>query len=191
MMSSAIKIEDVSDSRISIEPDIWGVTITVPSRKNWFGMVFMSVWLCGWVYSFIRTLDFTTFETFDFRGDLFLLFWLGGWTAGGILVLYKILKMMIGQETLVAKKSILRRSFRFLVLIGGKNYHLSSVRNFRWIDNSKIRGENSSNSARSNIGKLQFEYGPKTITCCKGVDAGEGAAIIKAIAKAAGRYDIT
>ena len=76
-------IEDTFNGRAKINSDGLRLIIQIPSKKNWFIILFLLVWMGGWYmgeFSSIRELMAT-----DKLGDEgFLIFWLLGWTLGGL-----------------------------------------------------------------------------------------------------------
>ena len=60
------------------------IEIEIPTKKNWFTILFMGVWLGGWSMGEMSAIN-TLFVSNDGlgSGNYFMMFWLFGWTIGG------------------------------------------------------------------------------------------------------------
>jgi len=71
-------MEKPYNGRAIINEGSYGLGITIPTKKNWFLIIFLGAWLCGWVSGEISAIK--SFITADFieRGigsvNLFMLF---------------------------------------------------------------------------------------------------------------------
>ena len=87
--------------RAKINETIREFIIEVPSRKNWFIIIFMSLWLGGWFLGEVSVIGILTGMFGNNEGEFatpFLLFWLSGWTIGGFFAIRLLLWMIAGKE---------------------------------------------------------------------------------------------
>ncbi len=97
--------------RFQVESLDTATRITIPSRKNWFIILFLGFWLMGWAFGEIMVLGIIGTSVFaaavgktpdasaGFLGvSGFLLFWLAGWTVGGGYAIYLFLWQVTGKE---------------------------------------------------------------------------------------------
>ena len=62
--------------------------VTIPTKKNWFLLVFITVWLCGWTIGWLSATGALTFSG-GTGIDAFLAVWLTLWTIGGFFIKLK------------------------------------------------------------------------------------------------------
>ena len=163
---------------VSDGPD--GLTFVVPSRRQWFAMLFLPVWLVGWLFG----------EVFAVRGlisgkgpSLFLLVWLTMWTLGGGLALLGWLWMLAGRERLVVKPGVLVHRLELFGLHRTREYDLSQVRNLK-VSPESFNPWNMGSSFRMwglGGGVVSFDYGARTIRVAASVDEAEGRMIVNRI----------
>ena len=73
-----------------------GMEITIPVKRNWFILLFLSFWLCGWLFGEIFVP--TQFLHAGTTVGLFMLAWLGMWTIFGLFAIYAWLWQLNGKE---------------------------------------------------------------------------------------------
>jgi len=99
--------------------------ITIPSKKNWFQILFMGFWLVGWAFGEVTVLG-SLISGEGFGGpSLFMIAWLGGWTIGGGYALYILFWQLLGNEIIQVSNSTIIQAAPFLVLASPKNIQLS------------------------------------------------------------------
>jgi hypothetical protein len=106
----------INNGKAKIENSIGSLKISIPSKKNWFALIFGTVWLGGWYFGFKSASSILLSggeENIGANG--FMLFWLIGWTVGGVAIISILLWGYFGQEEFIRtdKKFILTK--RFLV----------------------------------------------------------------------------
>ena len=156
--------------------------ITIPSRKHWFQIPFLSVWLIFWSFGWLAA--FTELATVPSGGSLFLLVWLTFWTVGGLYAFSSLLWLLVGCEILSIStdKFVMRRQIGPL----GRTRAFASLdlRDFRVTPVSRPwYGRH-----RQNLpvfwqfdGPITFDYGARTYYCGDGVDEAEAKQIVKLI----------
>lgn len=156
--------------------------ITIPSRKHWFQIPFLVVWLIFWSFGWVSAAAGLTSGLGG--ASLFLLGWLTLWTAGGLMAFSSLLWMLIGCEIIKisADKVIIRRQIASLGWT--KAFATLELHDFRVTPASRPwYGRN-----RQNLqllwhfdGPITFDYGARTYHCGDGVDEAEAKQIVKLI----------
>lgn len=176
-------IKQPYNGRARVEHSGTDLIITIPSRKNWFVILFLTAWMGGWAMGELFALGglFTSDEGFI---DLFLLFWLAGWTLGGIFAGGVLLWSLFGKEKITTSKGtlILSRGLGPFTFIN-KNFHFHEIQNLEINDRESpgilIRGKKSTSSFWNITGgTLRFDYGMKTIKFASGIDLAEARHIL-------------
>lgn len=158
------------------------LVITIPSRKHWFQIPFLAVWLIFWSFGWFAA--FTGLALAPGGGHLFLLLWLTFWTVGGLFAFSTLLWMLVGREkiTVSADKFIIRRQ------IGS----LGWSKTFATLDLCDLRvapavrpwygrKHNNLQFLWQFDGPITFDYGARTYHCGDGVDEAEAKQIVKLI----------
>lgn len=173
-------IENPSRGRATITDDLSGFRVELPTKKNWFIILFLCFWFCGWIMgeSFaIGTL---------FKGDtpifanLFMLVWLGAWTTGGVAVVSIILWQLKGKETIVLENNILTIEKNLGIIKRKKQYDANQIENLKLstIDSHPMNNIQFSTPIGNKAGKLCFSYGMKTVRFLMDVDEAEAQFIL-------------
>jgi hypothetical protein len=162
-----------------------GLTFVVPSRRQWFGILFLPVWLIGWLLGEVFALR----EVVSGKGPVpFLLVWLTMWTLGGGLAALSWLWMVAGKERLTVKPGVLVHRFELFSLHRTREYDLSEVRNLKVSPESFNPWNMGAGFKMWGIGGgvVAFDYGAKTIRVAASVDEAEGRMIVGRIQQRCG-----
>jgi len=173
--------------------DDWGdsLKITIPSKKQWFQILFMGFWLIGWAFGEI-TVGGIILTGKGYGGmGIFLLAWFGGWTIGGGYALYIFLWQLFGREK-IQVSNIGISIDRSLLGSFPKEYsseHIQAVRisPFGTVNEGSGWSKTLSNYGL-NGGLISFDYGAKTIGFGAGIDEAEAKQILVEIQKRYPRY---
>jgi hypothetical protein len=92
-------VEQPFAGRAKIDYDGLRLRIAIPSKTNWFVVIFLMAWLGGWFMGESTVLG-QLMSGQDNAGDMFLIVWLTMWTIGGVFVFLALLWSLFGQETL-------------------------------------------------------------------------------------------
>jgi len=190
--------EDPGKPRYTKHESARDMTICIPSKKNWFIILFLGFWLVGWVIGEVTAIgvlggglfkiisgalpDATTSGAWAF-GGLFMIAWLGGWTIGGAFAIYAWLWQVKGVEEIVISYEGLKINKKIPIWTSSKNYRLKDIVSLR-VSNSCASIWNMSGGMEFwgiTGGKLAFDYGAKTVRFGIGVDEAEAKRIIKDI----------
>jgi len=178
-------IEKPSKGRAIIRKNFNSLIIEIPSKKNWFIIIFMIVWMGPWVAgetSVIR--EIFRSETIVFA-NAFQLFWLAGWTFGGIMVIFSILRLLIGKERIIIERGIMTIKKSIFGIGRKRSYEIKSIKNLDINTTSDERNskKNYRRSIRIKVGTIKFDYGMKTIRFANDIDEAEAKMIIEKLKK--------
>lgn len=170
----------INNGKAKIEKPFSGLNIIIPSKKNWFALLFGTAWLGGWYLGFVNASSMLfSSRTGDFEVEGFLTFWLTVWTLGGLSIITLLLWGYFGQEKFITDKS--KILFEKTVFgIGMKNrLEISAIKNFRTeFGNDSWFGGNRLAFWGLGPGKIKFDYGLKTYSFGLGVDDAEAKYIV-------------
>lgn len=159
----------MNNGKAKIEKRIEGLKIVIPSKKNWFGLIFGLVWLYFWVQFYLIPIEFE-----NFGSDGFNTIWIMLWTFGGVMVVILLLWGFFGQELfndnrndVVFEKTIFGIGIK-------KRFEINEIKNFRFESvNESMFGGNRWAFWGLGPGKIKFDYGLKTYSFGLGVDDAE------------------
>jgi hypothetical protein len=163
---------------VSDGPD--GLTFVVPSRRQWFAILFVPVWLIGWMFGEVLAIK----ALIGGKGpSLFMVTWLTMWTVGGGLAALGWLWMVVGKERLIVKPGLLVHRFELFSLRRTREYDLSQVRNLK-VSPESFNPWNMGGGLKMwglGGGVVAFDYGARTIRVAGSVDEAEGRMIVSRI----------
>ncbi len=156
------------------------IKITIPTRKNWFAIIFLPIWLIGWFFGEIKVSSELLANKAG-TPDLFLIAWLLGWTAGGAFALVAFLWQIVGKQVITFYGSTMSVSNQAFNLGITKNYDCSLIRNLMVSQvprNSLFSHSGSMEFWGFGKGNIAFEYGMKMIKIAPFIDEPEARYII-------------
>jgi len=168
------------NGKAKIEKSFDGLNIIIPSKKNWFGLLFGTAWMGGWFFGFIGASGILFSSESGHSGiDGFMSFWLIGWTVGGIAMTTILLWGYFGKEKFITDRNEILFE-KSVFGIGMKNrLEISAIKNFRTeMSNDSLFGGNRWAFWGLGQGKIKFDYGLKTYSFGLGVDDAEANYII-------------
>ena len=170
----------INNGKAKISKNFDGLSIIIPSKKNWFFLLFGTFWMGGWLLGFLFALE-TLFSEMDSGADLFLFFWLIAWTIGGIAITFFLLWGYFGKEKFITERNEVFFE-KTIFGIGKKNrLDISDVKNFRteFVNERKSWFFRNNNLALYGLGgKIKFDYGFKTYSFGLSVDEAEAEYIV-------------
>lgn len=175
-------IEKPTNGRARINQDINSLNISIPSKKNWFIIIFMTAWMGGWVMGEAFAIRTIFNSDTPIIANAFLLFWLVGWTVGGAFVIYTISWQLVGREIINVERGLLRIEKSVKGIGRKKVYDINSIQN---IDINPTQdfgiwgGNYNLNLFGMKGGKIKFDYGMKTIKFANDIDEAEARMIIE------------
>jgi len=84
--------------RATITKDRNSIGIVIPSKKNWFVIIFLTAWLGGWLMGETSAINQVINGNSNGVADTFIAFWLIMWTIGGCGAITILLWFIGGQE---------------------------------------------------------------------------------------------
>ena len=163
-----------------IEKSMTRLTILIPSKKNWFFLIFATAWMGGWCMGFTMAFKTLFAGTGNSGADTFLAFWLIAWTVGGLTVITLLLWGYFGKETFILESG--KVLFQKTIFgIGQKKALLpEEINNIRTeTGNNRGFGGNRITTWGLGPGKIKFDYGFKTYSFGLGVDDAEALHIVQ------------
>lgn len=182
-------METPYNGRAIIFETLHELEITIPSKKKWFDLIFLLIWLIFWAiieFLSIAILNGHMFHSLDFA-KVFLVFWLCGWTLGGFYALKNLIWYLIGKEVISFHQGQLTISKKASLLSNSKTYDLKEVKKLRILE-EKITGRGQRSledwgSMDSSNGTIRFDYGMKTTSFVNGIDDAESNYILEKLKK--------
>lgn len=110
------------------------------------------------------------------EGQWFLGFWLCAWAVGWVVAAGALIWQIFGMEVIGATNTALTHSYRALLWSRTRRYNPASITKLRWHE-----GIGSQWSRHGNPSSVAFDYGAKTIHMVRGADSGEGEYIVSAL----------
>jgi hypothetical protein len=166
--------------RAIIENDFSQIRIIIPAKKNWLVIVFIAAWMGGWFFGFISVFgtmfDWNSTHTLNF----FMLFWLVGWSVGGLFAFRMLYWMIAGKEIITLEPGRLSIEKKGALFVRPKHFALSEVKNIRVQDDGlgSWPQYRRSNFNMSEGGMIRFDYGFKTVKFATGIDEAEAVYIL-------------
>lgn len=158
-----------------------GIEIEIPSDKNAFAILFLTLWMGGWTMG-----ETTALRSLFGRGipsgfSLFMLGWLVMWTIGGVWVVRTILWMAFGKEIVRVRHDELTIESKVFGLGKSREYDLAQVKRLRVAPDSTQPNARALRAMSSTGGLIAFDYGAKTVRFARSVDEAEAALIVEDI----------
>lgn len=182
-------IEEPYNGKAKLNFDGFTLSLSIPSKKNWFIIIFFTIWIIPWFQGLKSVLgDMTSAENLFVNS--FLLIWIIFWTFGGLFIIGILLWTLLGYEKISIDKRTITISKSLLNLkIRSKIYDISSIKNLEL--NPESSDINPFFAKRKNMGefygykggKIRFDYGMKTIKFAIGIDKAEALHILNEIEK--------
>ena len=172
---------EIPQARATVADTPTGLHITIPANRNWFIVLFMGFWMCGWLFGECAVIK-TLITGKASSTDLFLVGWLGAWTVGGAFVGYQVLWNMAGKELIVLGVQTLAIKRDVLGFGRAREFDLAEVRDLR-VDSAssglaKLSWGSSGQMPGASTGTIAFDYGAKTFRFGSGLDESEARQLI-------------
>jgi hypothetical protein len=192
--------------RYQVEDLGMSTQITIPARKIWGTLVFMAVWLTGWLLGElfalgvlfssvgdllargfgIRGFDFFEFDSgmgSTFTGS-FLVVWLAFWTVAGYAAGRVFLWQIAGKEVIEVSHTGIRLSCTIFGLGRVKEYQAGEIADVRVLRGNERTGK----KGIEGLNQLAFDYGFDTVEFGGGLTAKEAGEILEEITKRYRQY---
>ena len=165
----------IDNGKAKIQNSSGTLSISIPSKKNWFALLLGTAWLGGWYFGFKNASSMLLSEGTDNIGaNGFMTFWLIAWTFGGMVIISILLWGYFGQEQFISdgrevylKKTIFGLGIR-------KRMEAIEIKNIRTeTANANWFGGNRWAFWGLGEGKIKFDYGFRTFSFGLAVDDAE------------------
>jgi len=166
--------------RSTITPEPNGIKVVIPAKRNWFILLFLSFWLCGWAVGEF-TVPFEFFKNDTPSGaKLFSLAWLGAWTIGGGFAIYAWLWQIKGEEIITLTPAALLKKRSVFGYGRQHEYGIQHVKNLRVAPQGYNPFDFASVGQFWGVsgGAIAFDYGAKTYRFGAGLDESEANQIV-------------
>lgn len=164
----------LENGKAKIDKSSGGLRISIPSKKNWFGLLFGTAWLGGWYFGFKSAITTISFDSNEFGADGFMTFWLIGWTIGGLAIIIFLLWGYFGQEKIKVDSGEMLFEKTIFGIGLKKRFEANEIKNFRTEKTETgIFGKNGLAFWGLGPGQIKFDYGLKTFSFGLGVDDSE------------------
>lgn len=172
--------ENPYTGRATIHKDGTSLEIFIPTAKPVFDIVFLGAWLVGWYMGETSALDLVFSNTTESQKSWSLIFWLVAWTIGGVFCMLTFLWIIGGRETVSIDNEEMTIGKEIFGLGHYKTYKISDIKHLmlnprldkdRW---GEARGRYLIRS-----GRIEFDYGLRTIKFGSGIDRAEARHLIE------------
>lgn len=171
--------------RFVLEQTPAGLHAVVPARRNVFVLLFMCVWLGGWVFGEVHAIRELTSPT-ENTPYLFLAVWLAGWTLGGAFAVGTVLWQFAGREVISIGSGTLEHRVEAFGIGRTRSYRLSDVKNLRATDFSANPFTNQAAwfppVTGSGFGPVAFDYGARTMRFAPALEEAEAKLLVGKLA---------
>lgn len=161
--------------RFSVEegPDL---RLTLPCKKNWFRILFFSVWMVGWYFGESNAIPQVIKGLHSGDVPVFILLWLVMWTFFGLTFSSWIIWRLLGSEVIgVANGRLILR--KQIVGIGRtQEFQTGQIAALRF------RPEQGSGKAYRES-HIELDYGAQTYNFGTGINPAEASRLLELIAK--------
>lgn len=173
----------INNGKAKIDQTFTTLSISIPSKKNWFALIFGTAWMGGWFAGFLAASS-TLFKggMGNGMGNNFLVFWLIMWTIGGIAITTTLLWGYFGKEDFILNEGE--------VQLNKTVFGIGIKKKFEAIEIKNIRAEADNSYSRNRWavwgmgpGKIKFDYGLKTYSFGMAVDDAEANHIVEIMQK--------
>ena len=171
---------DIPQPRAIITETPTGLLITIPANRNWFVVLFVGFWMCGWLFGECAVIYTLAKGKTPLPANLFLLAWLGAWSVGGVFSGYLWLWNVAGKELIALRTDTLAIKSDVLGFGNLREFDLAEVRDLRidrpypgittltWNSPAQMFG----------TGTIAFDYGAKTFRFGLGLDESEARQLV-------------
>lgn len=144
-------------------------------------LLFMCVWLCGWVFGEIHAIR-ELLSPSEKTPQLFLMVWLAGWTLGGAFALGTVVWQFAGREVITVSSAELEHRVEAFGVGRTRTYRLSEVKNLRATDYSANPFTNQATwfppVTGSGYGPVAFDYGARTMRLAPALEEAEAKLLV-------------
>ncbi len=137
-----------------------GVRIRIPTPRNWFVLIVLPFWLCGWAFG-EGAMIWRLADIFRSGGapDALLYVWLGGWTLAGLFGGILLLWFLFGVEVIEVLGPTLTIAQKIGPLARKKTFDITQIKDLRLAPLDGDAQSGMSSFALKGYGLLAFDHG--------------------------------
>jgi hypothetical protein len=153
-----------------------GIEIVIPAGRSVFLMVFLGVWMAGWLFGAVPAASWLLSGQED-ASMLLLGAWLVMWAIGGVAVLLSWLWMARGREMVTLRPDTLEIKRDVLGWGTTREYDLAYVRNLR-VSQQGFNPKRPFELSGMGGGSIAFDYGARTLRFASSLDEAEAQQVV-------------
>jgi len=174
---------EVGERRSRINELSNGLEVVIPAKKNYYIIVFISIWLVAWL--FVLKSAFYSLTSPESHAPMIpMVIWTIGWTIGGIFAILMWIWNFKGKEIITFNGIELKHKRDFFLFSRSKEYEMSHIKGLRVTpppSTSRFGLNNGFDFGGYNTGTITFDYGNGTHRVGGGIDEAEAEYIVEAI----------
>jgi hypothetical protein len=159
--------------------------LTLPARRNWLILIFLSAWLVGWAFGEVMVPTQLFSKSSRTGIDPFMLAWLAMWTLGGAFAVYVWLWNLVGREVIDVDSESLRIKREVVRWGRVRDFALTHVRDLRVAPLTFNPMDFSSGLRFWGVGggAIAFDHGARTYRFGSALDEAEAKQVLARIAE--------
>ena len=169
-------------ARFTAESIPGGIRASVPARRNWLILLFLSAWFVAWIFGEAHAIRVLTSPS-ENADRMFMLVWLVGWTIGGGFAAATILWQLGGKEIISISPTLFEYRVEAFGLGRTRSYKKTEVKNLRATDYSTNPLTNQTAMlppfAGAGYGPVAFDYGARTFRMAPALEEAEARLLVE------------
>ena len=153
-----------------------GLRLTLPCKKDWFRILFFSVWMVGWYFGESNEIPKVIKGLQSGEAPIFDLVWLVMWTFFGLFFGLWIIWRLLGSEVLAVENGRLTLRKQIAGIGRSLDFDTSQIAALRF------RPEHGSGKGYRES-RIELDYGAKTYTFGVGIQPAEASQLLGLVAK--------
>lgn len=171
--------------RFRTERTAGGFRAEIPAKRNLFVLVFLIIWLAGWVFG-----EASVSKQLVHPGPrtpvAFLSLWITGWTVGGVLIAATIVWQLAGREVIIIDPQALTLRVEALGIGHSRSFKTAEIKFLRLSPFVSSPFQNRQTSFPpifgAGYGPVAFDYGARTYRAAAALDEAEARMLIDQMA---------
>lgn len=173
---------DPAATRVTVADGPLGLEITLPARRHWVLILFLSFWMCGWLAGEVSAARALLQPKTPLFGKIFLTVWLTGWTFGGLTAGAILLWSLAGRERiavnaleLVLAAEVFGRGWR-------RRFETAKIRDLRFLGEEAAPTESvRGRRVPKKPGLLGFDHEGKTVRFCSAENTADALRVLETL----------
>lgn len=153
-----------------------GLRIDIPCKKDWFRILFFSLWMVGWYSGEFHEIPKVLAQLRSGEVQGFDLVWLAMWTFGGLFLTAWIVWRLLGSEVLRVESGNVTLRKRILAIGRTWEFDASHILALRF------RPEHGAGKGYRES-RIELDYGAKTYNFAAGIQPAEASQLFRLVAR--------